>query len=1610
MKYTKSIILTLVASLGLWAATPGILTLIDDHPFFEELVAKMDAYSETSAEEKLYLHLDRTMLEPGEEVWFKAYVRNASNLKASIKSDIVYIELLRPNGSVEKSNTLIATDGGVGGSFQIPAEAVGGLWKIKAYTNWGKNTNTILERELAVQRSVLPRLNMLMNFDKKSYGPGDKAEARISLNTLENKPLANHPFRFVASLDGATLKQSEGQTDAGGNALVAVELPKGLSTNDGLLNIMISYNGQTESISRSIPIVLNKIDLQFMPEGGDLLSGGVHKVAFKALDEFGKPADIKGFIQDSKGNQVCSFESYYAGMGAFNLNTKQGENYKAVITKPVGIKDSYELPQAFDMGYALGVTHGDNTLNINIRSTVREELFLVGMDGGKVQFAQVVKAQPGDNYVIIPTDQFPIGISSVTLFDSKRLPRAERLVFVNQNKRLKISIKTDKEKYQPREKVKVIVEVKDERGMPMPGNFSLSVVDDKLLSFADDRQANILSEVLLASDLSGSIFEPNYYFSQPKEREFQDDKRDKTLALDYLMMTQGWRRFNWETVMEKALPKNPNQGEKALFKGVVKDLNGKPLQGVAVSVKGKPGAVKTDASGKFEIRGVKLLQSEKLVFDNGKEFNQHEVEIYEYNSNMEVSPSTEGKLIGKALDKSNGEGLVGANVTLYINQNSYVASAVVDVDGNFRFEKLKPGTYDVYVNYVGYQQGHSKGVVIEPGKSRNLKIEMGENQMVLDAVVVQQGRARNKPGSKSKSAAKRDAPAPQGVVGVEGNAGRFNPPPPPPPAEFPIAEEEIFSKVENHPLKAEVKLQEKMPNMEKEKAKVVQVDDAKKVNNGDARGDTKDIGKDEDLEISDKLRKRDQADDMEDVPDADVKTFLWEVRADSIIAKKPQAPIAGQVRPVRYTGSKQFYSPKYDFRERVKARTDFRKTLYWNPDVILSRNGRAELEFYMSDDISQFRVVVEGFTVDGGVGRAEHTIFSQLPFQMTCKVPTLVLSGDKINIPLTLTNNTELPMNGTYSVTAPTGLTAIKGQAVDGLNGKVILLAGETKTLYLPYTVKDTTGITDYQVYFFNEDGRDDHFIERIRIKSRGFPVHQVVSSDKIKQSWGVKIHSPVEGSLTCKVVAHPNTLKEVLNGMESLMRYPGGCFEQTSSSNYPNVLALDYMRETKTTNPGVEEKCKNYLSSAYKILTGYECTGGGFHWWGGPKAHEMLTAYGLMEFVDMKRVYSVDNDVITRAKKWLFSRRDGKGSWQDVGGALHTWVANGSVRDAYITWAMCEAGFGSEVKEEINKIVADAQKDKDPYVIACATNCLIINKDSRVKDLIELLLSTQAEDGSWTGKTHGPTASTGHALKVETTSLACLALMKNNSHRTELTKAIGTIVSSRNNFGYGNTQATVLALKSILEYAKSSKRTSEAGTLAVLVDGKRVASKAFKADEPNDIVISGLEKYIKTGEQVVEVRFEGMKEGMPFELEWEYSTTLPPSQKECKTDITTKMGSTSCKVGETVRLSVELTNRTAETLPSTMALIGIPGGMSAQHWQLKELMTKKICDYYELFDGYVVLHYASMQPNEVRQINLDLKAEIAGNYEAPASCSFLYYTAEHKDWDKPNGVTIGAL
>ena len=160
-------------------------------------------------------------------------------------------------------------------------------------------------------------------------------------------------------------------------------------------------------------------------------------------------------------------------------------------------------------------------------------------------------------------------------------------------------------------------------------------------------------------------------------------------------------------------------------------------------------------------------------------------------------------------------------------------------------------------------------------------------------------------------------------------------------------------------------------------------------------------------------------------------------------------------------------------------------------------------------------------------------------------------------------------------------------------------------------------------------------------------------------------------------------------------------------------------------------------------------------------------------------------------------------------------------------------------------------------------------------------------------------------------------------------------------------------------------------------------------------------------GKHKVKIQYKKAQNALPYTVAIDYNTTLPTSSEECNVDVSANLNTKTCKVGETVRLTTEVKNKHDKGMPMTMAVVGIPSGLSAQPWQLKELQEKGKIGFYEITDNYVVFYFRDMAPNAAHTLNLDLKAEVPGTFEAPASSGYLYYTNEYKCWSSTGKIKI---
>jgi uncharacterized protein YfaS (alpha-2-macroglobulin family) len=707
------------------------------------------------------------------------------------------------------------------------------------------------------------------------------------------------------------------------------------------------------------------------------------------------------------------------------------------------------------------------------------------------------------------------------------------------------------------------------------------------------------------------------------------------------------------------------------------------------------------------------------------------------------------------------------------------------------------------------------------------------------------------------------------------------------------------------------------------------------------------------------------------------------------------------------------------------VREDFSETLYWQPMLITDSEGRASIRFDLSDSVTTFRVSVDGHASDGRIGSGGGEIQSRLPFQIEPKLPLEVTMGDRIDLPIAVINTTNRESEVNLSLSADAALQA-RGETTK----LVSLEAGQRKREHISLEVVSGAVEQDAAVEIHGRGtaSLSDSVRRTIHVSPAGYPVRESIAG-RLKQRAEIDLPLPkqmVPGSLTVTVRAYPSPLADVMSGVASILREPHGCFEQTSATNYPNTMALLYLRKSDTANPEVSRKAIGMLDRGYQKLVSFECDKLGYEWFGSDPGHEALSAFGLMQFTDMSQVMAVDQEMIVRTRKWLMNRRDGRGGFHRNPRHLHVWSVKQEIVNAYVLWALTEADVAagqplratSELSSELDRLYEVASASSDPYLVGLSAATLFnVKRTTEGESLLEVLSGLQKGDGRLEGQTT-VTSSGGLSKQMETTAIAVLAFVKSPKYLANARQAAGWISGNRlGTAGFGSTQATVLALKALVAIADHSQ-TQLGGTLSIKLDGESIgeASLPKEAQSGSAVEIEGLGRAI---EQVwnenpnvsIELVANGT-ENLSYTIDVGFHGITPSNDEACPVRLTTKLTGQfaddgSVSAGDSLQVKAKLINNANTGQPMTVAIVGIPGGVEARPEELDELRESGKFDYYELRGREVIFYWRTLKPSAVKQIDFGVTATVPGEYTGPASRSYLYYTAEQKQWAKPMSLEI---
>ena len=831
--------------------------------------------------EKLYLHLDKPFYGAGEKIWFKGYLVNAITHQDNAQSNFIITELINRSDSIVERKKIRRDSLGFHNAFTLPATLPAGDYYLRGYSNWMLNEDPdfFFSRNIKIGNSID---NTIVSSIEYQQEDDTHYTAKIKFTSNVQAVFENTTIKYLYLENGKIKNKGKKKTDE--NGWISISLPDLKSPVARRIEVEFDDPQYIYKRTFHLPVFTNDFDVKFFPEGGALINIPHQNVAFKAQGADGFSKEIEGFLFNSKGDTLTNFRSEHNGMGIFTMNPVNNETYYVTVRTNDSITKRFDLPAIEPKGISIAMSHYKQEIRYEIQKTEVTEwpqkLFLLAHTRGKLAILQPIN--PKRTFGKMNDSLFTEGITHFMLIDEQGNALSERLIFVPDHKPNQWQITTDQPTYGKREKVSLQIAAKDNEGNPVEGTFSVSITDRKSIQ-PDSLADNILSNLLLTSDLKGYVEDPAFYFLNQDARTLR--------SIDYLMMTHGWRRHKMENVLRTPSLNFTNYIEKG------QTISGRIMGFFGANVKKGPICV---LAPKYNI----------IATTDTDEKGQFIV-------NTSFRDST--TFLVQARTK---KGFAGVDILMDPPQYPVATHKAPYFNGATTFmEDYLMNTRDQYYMEGGMRVYNLKEVTVTAKRERpsSKSIYTGG----INTYTVEEDRLQGY-GQTAFDAASR-LPS---VTITNGS--------------------EIHIRNNSEPA-------------------IIVIDDI-------VYEDASDILKD--IQVSDmsSISLLRGADAVILGPRASGGAVVITLKDPRNLPARPAQGIITYT-PLGYSESVEFYHPTYDTPEKKNAqRSDFRSTVYWNPELRLDAEGKATIEYYTPDSTAPEDIIIEGVDKNGKVCRILQTI------------------------------------------------------------------------------------------------------------------------------------------------------------------------------------------------------------------------------------------------------------------------------------------------------------------------------------------------------------------------------------------------------------------------------------------------------------------------------------------------------------------------------------------------------------------------------------------------------------------------------------------------------------
>jgi hypothetical protein len=731
-----------------------------------------------------------------------------------------------------------------------------------------------------------------------------------------------------------------------------------------------------------------------------------------------------------------------------------------------------------------------------------------------------------------------------------------------------------------------------------------------------------------------------------------------------------------------------------------------------------------------------------------------------------------------------------------------------------------------------------------------------------------------------------------------------------------------------------------------------------------------------------------------------------------------------------------------------RLRQYFPETLYWMPELETDADGRVQVDVPIADSITTWRITVLASDRDGNLGSAETGLRVFQDFFVEPDLPRFLTVGDEVDVPITIFNYLDEPQSVKLSV-APGDWFEVTGTPELAAD----IGANEVAAVYLPIRVT-AFGQHDLQITA-NGAAMDDAVVRTVEVLPDGQATFDVANG-KLAPSQTLAAVVPAEavpgtGHVTVKL--YPGIVSQIVEGLEGMLHAPYGCFEQTSSATYPNVLVLDYLKRTGQANPRIQLQAEHFINLGYQRLLTFEVYGqpGGFSLFGDPPAQTMLTAYGLMEFDDMGEVAYVDPALVARVVDYLAAQQNGDGSWSPNGATIESGLesVNGQLAaTAYIVWGLADAGHADsravleglgfieqQLRSEARQATGSSGTNAPPktgaratpvdtpqplraldnYTLALIANAYVASGEDATAVLDRLLASAVDGGGEvyWPAGTSTYLGSYGSAADVETTAMVVQALLRADHALDAAQQGLDYLIGQRDPYGsFYTTQATVQTLKALLLAVDEAGEQGTATVTVTLTDGAgKTHRETLVVDDGNGDVVQQLTfDGIEGAENQLEITVDGERSLQyqvvtGYYLPWE--AVAPADEAPEPVHITVRYDRTELEVNDTVDVQAEVELLAPGAAGTLIVDLGIPPGFAPVTADLDRLVDEGQVERYELTGRQIILYLTDVASGVPYRFDYRLQARFPIRAQTPGSQAYDYYAPDQSGSTAPQRINV---